>query len=56
MAHYDVEIGFISKYLETKDALLVKDMQIKRSFFSGDNKLYFKSSKRNGRNTKRQGV
>lgn len=41
MAHYDVEIGFISKYLETKDALLVKDMQIKRSFFSGDNKLAF---------------
>lgn len=41
MANYDVEIGFISKYLETKDALLVKDMQIKRSFFSGDNKLAF---------------
>lgn len=39
--HYDIEVGFISKYLETKDTLLVKDMQIKRSFFSGDNKLAF---------------
>lgn len=39
--HYDIEVGFISKYLETKDTLLVKDMQIKRNFFSGDNRLAF---------------
>lgn len=38
---FDVEVGFISKYLETKDNILVKDMQIKKSYFSGENKNAF---------------
>lgn len=33
---YDVEIGFISKLLQTKDIMTVKDNQIKPDFFTGD--------------------
>lgn len=35
---YDVEVGFISKLLQTKDILTVKDSQIKSNFFTGDNR------------------
>lgn len=35
---YDVEVGFISKLLETKDILTVKDCHIKATFFTGDNR------------------
>jgi replicative DNA helicase len=35
---FDVEVGFISKLLQTKDILTVKDSQIKSSFFTGDNR------------------
>lgn len=42
MANYDVEKGFLSKLLETKDLMTIKDSQIKTSYFSGENKLAFK--------------
>lgn len=35
---YDVEIGFISKLLQTKDIMTVKDNQIKPDFFTGDSR------------------
>lgn len=35
---YDVEVGFISKLLQTKDIMTVKDSHIKSSFFTGDNR------------------
>lgn len=35
---YNIESGFISKLLETKDIITVKDLQIKKSYFSGDSK------------------
>lgn len=35
---FDVEVGFISKLLQTKDIMTVKDSQIKVSFFTGDNR------------------
>lgn len=38
---FDIEKGFISKLLETKDMLAVKDKQIKESYLSGDNKRVF---------------
>lgn len=38
---FDVERGFISKLLQTKDISTVKDSQIKLSYFSGDNKSAF---------------
>jgi replicative DNA helicase len=38
---YNPERGFISKLLETKDMTLVKDQQIKPSFFSGDHRSVF---------------
>lgn len=38
---FDCERGFITKLLETKDMLTVKDSQIKLSFFSGENKTAF---------------
>lgn len=38
---FDVEVGFISKLLQTKDILTVKDNQIKAEFFTGDNRAAF---------------
>lgn len=38
---YSVERGFISKLLETKDMKLVKDEQIKMSFFTGEHKRVY---------------
>ena len=38
---YNIEVGLISKLLETKDMLTIKDMQIKKSYFTGDNKSAF---------------
>ena len=35
---YNPERGFISKLIETKDMTLVKEQQMKTSFFTGDNK------------------
>ena len=34
---FDVERGLISKLLQTKDISIIKDSQIKQSFFTGDN-------------------
>lgn len=39
---YDVEVGFISKLLQTKDILTVKDCQIKPDFFTGDSRSAYK--------------
>ena len=39
--NYNVERGFISKLLEDKDMKLLKDQQIKPSFFTGDNRRVF---------------
>lgn len=39
---YNIEVGLISKLLETKDITTVKDMQIRPMFFSGENKKVFK--------------
>lgn len=38
---YSVERGFISKLVETKDMKLLKDLQIKATFFTGDNRRVF---------------
>ena len=38
---FDVEVGFISKLLQTKDILTVKDSHIKSDFFTGDNRSAF---------------
>ena len=38
---FDVEVGFISKLLQTKDILTVKDSHIKSNFFTGDNRAAF---------------
>lgn len=38
---YDIDRGFISKLIETKDMKLVKELQIKPSFFTGDSKRVF---------------
>ena len=38
---FDVELGFISKLLQTKDILTVKDSHIKSEFFTGDNRAAF---------------
>lgn len=38
---YNVEVGFISKLLEDKDMKMLKDQQIKPSFFTGDNRRVF---------------
>lgn len=38
---YDVEKGFISKLLQTKDIMSVKDYQIKPNYFSGENRLAY---------------
>ena len=35
---YNVEVGFISKLLQTKDILSVKDSQITLEYFSGESK------------------
>ena len=35
---FDVERGLISKLLQTKDIMTVKDCQIKSHFFTGDNR------------------
>lgn len=39
--NYSIEKGFISKLLETKDMKLVKDNQIKVSFFTGEHRRVF---------------
>jgi replicative DNA helicase len=39
--NYNVERGFISKLLEEKDMKLLKDQQIKPSFFTGDNRRVY---------------
>lgn len=41
MSKYNIECGFISKLLETKDINLVKDLQIKPHFFGGEAKKIF---------------
>lgn len=38
---YNIERGFISKLLETGDMKLLKDLQIKPMFFTGDNRRVF---------------
>lgn len=38
---YDVEKGFISKLLQTKDIISVKDYQIKPTYFSGEGRLAY---------------
>lgn len=38
---YNIERGFISKLVESKDMKLLKDAQIKPFFFTGDNKRVF---------------
>ena len=38
---FNVEVGLISKLLETKDILSVKDSQIKATYFSGENRRAF---------------
>lgn len=38
---YDVEKSFISKLLQTKDIMSVKDNQIKPTYFSGENRLAY---------------
>lgn len=38
---YDVERGFISKLLQTKDILSVKDNQIKPTYFTGESRLAY---------------
>ena len=38
---YDVEKGFISKLLQTKDIMSVKDYQIKPNYFSGEGRLAY---------------
>ena len=38
---FDVEVGFISKLLQTKDIITVKDSHIKSDFFTGDNRSAF---------------
>lgn len=40
-SRYSIERGFISKLIETGDMKLLKDMQIKPSFFTGDNRRIF---------------
>lgn len=37
----NIEQGFISKLVQEKDLTIVKDLQIKNSFFSGDNKKVY---------------
>ena len=41
MKKYDVERGLITKLLETKDMILVKDLQIKPYFFTGEHRKVF---------------
>ena len=38
---FDIENGFISKLIETKDIKTIKDQQIKPSFFTGENRRVF---------------
>lgn len=38
---YDVEKGFISKLLQTKDIMSVKDYQIKPTYFTGEGRLAY---------------
>lgn len=39
--NYDIDRGFISKLLETKDMKTVKELQVRPSFFTGDSKRVF---------------
>lgn len=41
-SNYNIERGFITKLLATKDILSVKDMQIKPAFFTGDNRKAYR--------------
>ena len=38
---YNIELGFISKLIETKDMKLLKDLDIKSSFLTGENRRVF---------------
>ena len=38
---YSIERGFISKLLETKDLMMVKDLQIRASYLSGEHRRAF---------------
>ena len=38
---YNIELGFVSKVVETKDMKLLKDLDIKSSFLTGENKRVF---------------
>ena len=38
---YNIELGFISKLIENKDMKLLKDLDIKSSFLTGENKRVF---------------
>ena len=40
-SRYSVEVGFISKLIETQDVKFVKEMQIKPNFFIGENRRVF---------------
>ena len=48
---YSVERGFLSKLLETKDMQTLKELQIKPSFFTGDNKRVYLFIQETFRNT-----
>lgn len=48
---YDIDRGFISKLIETKDIKLVKEQQIRPSFFTGDSKRVFEYIERVFRET-----
>ena len=48
---YNIELGFISKLLETKDMKLLKDLNIKSFFLTGDNKRVFKYIQKTFRET-----
>ena len=49
--NYDIDRGFISKLIETKDIKLVKEQQIRPSFFTGDSKRVFEYIERVFRET-----
>ena len=41
MSNFNVEVGFLSKLIETKDLKAIKDLQIKPEFFTGEHKQLF---------------
>ena len=48
---YSVERGFISKLVEVGDMKLLKDLQIKPSFLTGDNRRVFQYISEHFKNT-----